>query len=286
MSETIGLLEQWGYAEPRVIGKGAFSEVYCVKDAATGRSFACKVSGEQNMLKRESFFLQKLSHPLFPAFHAYRQWGELAFLVMEYVEGINLKELIALDGPLPEARVIEIAVELAEGLSYLHELTPPILFRDLKPDNIMLGTDGKVKLLDLGSACISGAEKQAITGTPGFAAPEQWVEEAVEGFYSDVYGLARVICYMLIAPREAYAEWELQGSRIMKAKVHRGVALLLEECLRKDYRERIPDMRYFLQKLAPYYSGSRGEILKSEIVSYFHRKNAAEYIFQKNILNG
>ncbi len=286
MPETIELLKQWGYAEPGVIGKGAFSEVYCVKEATTGRSFACKVSREQNMLERESFFLQKLSHPLFPAFHAYRQWGELAFLVMEYVEGINLKELIARDGPLSETRVIEIAVELAEGLSYLHELTPPILFRDLKPDNIMLGTDGKVKLLDLGSACISGTEKQAITGTPGFAAPEQWEKEAVEGFYSDVYGLARVMCYMLIAPRETYTEWELQGSRIMKAKVHRGVARLLEECLRKDYRERIPDMRYFLQKLAPYYSGSRGGILKSEIVSYFHGKNAAEYIFQKNILNG
>lgn len=286
MPKTIGLLKQWGYTEARVIGKGAFSEVYCVKDAATGRSFACKVSEEQNMLKRESFFLQKLSHPLFPAFHAYRQWGEQSFLVMEYVEGINLKELIAREGSLPETRVVEIAVELAEGLNYLHEQTPPILFRDLKPDNIMLDADGRVKLLDLGSACFSGTAKQAITGTPGFAAPEQWEEKAVEGFYSDVYGLARVMCYMLIAPREAYTEWELQGSRLMKAKVHRGVALLLEECLRKDYRERIPDMRFFLQKLVPYYSGSRGGILKAEIVSYFRKKNTAEYIFQKNILNG
>lgn len=283
MKKVIDALMQWGYEIIGSCGEGAFSQVYRVKEVASGSIFACKVSRELNMLRVESEILRKISHPLFPKFRDFRQWNEDAFLFMEYVQGVSLMELVTKGGALPERWAIQIAVPLAEGLEYLHELNPPILFRDLKPDNIMLREDGEVKLLDLGSAGLQGGSKHVITGTPGFAAPEQWEKDGKEGFYSDVYGLARIMCFMLTAPKAAYTEWGTQKVRFAGAQVHHGVVRLLEQCLRRETGERIPDMRYFLQKLEPYYTMRKREILKAEIAACFPIKKDAEYIFQKNI---
>lgn len=283
MKNVMDTLRQWGYEIIGSCGEGAFSRVYCVKEVASGGIFACKVSRELKMLRGESEILRKISHPLFPKFRDFRQWNENAFLFMEYVQGVSLMELVAKGGALSERQAIQIAVLLAEGLEYLHEFNPPILFRDLKPDNIMLREDGKVKLLDLGSAGLQGSSKHVITGTPGFAAPEQWEKDGKEGFYSDVYGLARIMCFMLNAPKAVYTEWGTQKVRFAGVKVHHGVERLLEQCLKREVDERIPDMRYFLQKLEPYYMVRRREILKAEIAACIPIKKDTEYIFQKNI---
>lgn len=265
MNNIADYLGKWGYMSPRLVGEGAFSKVYRVKERASGCIYACKVSDKQEMLRREGETLQRISHPLFPAFHDFRQQEKLAFLFMEFVPGVSLKTLLTGRGALSERRAVEIAVELAKGLEYLHELDPPVLFRDLKPENIMIKENGNVKLLDLGSAGVSDTAKHVITGTWGFAAPEQWERDGSVGSYSDVYGLAKVMYYMM-------------------GKMHRGVKLLLEDCLRQDIRERIPDMRCFLRRLEPYRSGRKGEILKSELSAYLRRGDDTEYIFLKNIL--
>lgn len=280
------IFNQWGYESPCVIGKGAFSQVYRVKEGVTGRLYACKVSKEQEMLRRESLILCRISHPLFPAFHNFRQYGENAFLFMEHVPGVNLKALIARRGPLSEKRTIEITVELAKGLEYLHEQKPPILFRDLKPENIMIREDGSVKLLDLGSAGVFDTAKHVITGTPGFAAPEQWEMTGNVGFYSDVYGLAKVMYYMMTADNSEYFGSGLGNIHNSRIKVHRGVKLLLEDCLRRNVSERIPDMRCFLQRLEPYNNGYWVGIVKSELGAFMRKGNDAEYIFHKNVLIG
>lgn len=284
METIIDILKQWGYEPLQVKGKGAFSQVYCVKEVVTGRIYACKVSEKQEMLCRESILLRKIEHPLFPKFHDYRQGKNYSFLFMEYVSGENLKELIAAQGVLSERRAITIAVELAGGLQYLHELNPPVLYRDLKPDNIMVGDSGEIRLLDLGSADISAPSRRVITGTPGFAAPEQWSMDGKVGFYSDVYGLAEVMYYMMTGTGTGNAYESMVRVRIPGQKVHRGVEILLEECLRRDICERIPDMRYFLQRLKPYYLEDKGTIRKLEIAARFAGKRAGEYVFEKNVL--
>lgn len=286
MEDIINILKQWGYEPSCVIGKGAFSQVYCVKDCTTGSIYACKVSREREMLNRESVLLHRIAHPLFPTYHDFRQCEERAFLFMEYVPGTNLKALIARKGPFSERRTIETAVELAKGLEYLHELNPPVLFRDLKPENIMVREDGRVKLLDLGSAGVFDVGKYVMTGTPGYAAPEQWEVCGNVSFYSDVYGLAKVMYFMMTAENSGDYGSETGRNHISSIKAHRGVKLLLEDCLRRDVRERIPDMRCFLQKLNPYCDGHLAEILKLELSACFRRKGDAEYIFRKNILKG
>lgn len=279
-------LNQWGYKTLEHLGKGAFAQVYLVKKNATGLLYACKVSDKKEMLQRESLILQQITYPLFPVFHDFKQSAQAAYLFMEYVPGANLKTLITKQGALSEKRTIEIAMELAKGLEYLHERKPPILYRDLKPDNIMVKEDGSVKLLDFGSAGQPDTVNHVITGTPGFAAPEQWEAGGNVSFYSDVYGLAKVMYYMLSAEKPESVDCRKGKLKISTRKIHRGVKCLLEDCLRRDTGERIPDMRCFLRRLEPYYNGRRRDVLRSESAACFRKGDVSEYIFQKNILKG
>ncbi len=223
---------EWGYESSCFIGRGSFAEVYRVKECDAGRFWACKVSRQREMLRKESLILQQLEHPLFPRFCDLRETEENVFLFMEYVPGSNVRRLIEKRGKMTQQQVIRIATALAEGLCYLHELRTPILFRDLKPENIIIREDGEVKLLDFGSADLGKSTLHIITGTEGFAAPEQWLDSVNVGNYSDVYALGKVLYFML-------------GN----GKIENWFYNLLEDCVRDDPKERIPDMRCFLSRL-------------------------------------
>lgn len=266
------ILHGWGYVNPCLIGKGAFSQVYRVKERTTGCFYACKVSVEQEMLQREVRMLKNIFHPLFPAFYEIKEQEGISFLFMEYISGRTLRALLAKRGHLSERQVIRISMELAEGLCYLQERNPPIVFRDVKPENIIIREDGRVKLLDMGSAGVLDENRdntyRVITGTPGYAAPEQWQEAGNIGCYSDVYALGKVMYFMLTgnALRDGAAVTADLYSRRLKLK--RGLRRLIEDCLREDVQERIPNMRCFLNQL---------EVKCNTKVSN-------EYIFQKNVI--
>lgn len=174
----------------RLLGKGAFAEAYLAEDSA-GLCFACKVSGRAELLEREAGFQRETDHPLFPVFFDFWRESGKGFLLMEYVPGESLENLIRREGALPVKKVAEIGRQLAEGLGYLHERKEPLLFRDVKPANVMLTPEGSVRLLDFGCVCPQGRNTDR-AGTPGFGAPEQfepgWVQSA-----ADVYGLGRTL---------------------------------------------------------------------------------------------
>ncbi len=223
---------EWGYEGKNLVGEGAFAEVYRVKQSDTGKIMACKVSKEREMLRKEAEILKTVKHPLFPCFYEYREVHEAAFLFMEYIPGMTLQEMVTWRKKLTQKQAIGIATLLAEGLLYLHERMPTILFRDLKPENIMIREDGAVKLLDFGSADMGRSSLHIITGTEGYAAPEQWNDTLHTDKYSDVYALGKVFCFML-------------GD----GKVESWLSDLLEDCVREALKERIPDMRCFLSRL-------------------------------------
>lgn len=145
------------------------------------------------MLRREAEILSRLHHPLFPAYMGYEERGGTGKIVMEYISGRNLGQMIRLRGGFSARQAMRIAEELADGLRYLHERQPPILYRDLKPENIMVCQDGHIKLIDFGCACCQEAQSGERVGTPGFAPPEQLAAGEDAGIYSDVYGLGRTI---------------------------------------------------------------------------------------------
>lgn len=215
-----------------LVGEGAFAKVYAVERPDMGEILACKISRERELLRKEALILQNIRHALFPKFYEYREKADEGYLYMEYVPGRTLEEMVAEQGNLPQERAVEIGTVLAEGLLYLHESTPSILFRDLKPRNIIIGQNGRVKLVDFGSADVDHNYRKVITGTKGYGAPEQWWDFRRVDKCSDVYALGRVMYFML-------------GEQ----KREKWLRDLLEDCVAVKPEERIPDMRCFLAGL-------------------------------------
>lgn len=146
---------------------------------------------------READTLSQLKHSSVPAIFDRFGEGNCHYLVMDYIEGTNLEdELAAQGGSLPESRVIEIARELCDVLSYLHSFRPPIIYRDMKPGNVILTPAGRAVLIDFGIARIFTPQgKATLIGTPGFAPPEQYTGKVDER--SDLYSLAATLHYLL-----------------------------------------------------------------------------------------
>jgi serine/threonine-protein kinase len=196
------------YIIVRPLGKGGMGAVYLVEDARfTGRQLALKEMSEQGIdpvearaaleaFKREAQLLAQLDHANLPKVFDNFSERNRHFLVMEFVPGKTLeKRLEEASGPLPEREVYGYAVQLCDVLDYLHRQQPPIIFRDLKPANIMLKPDGRIKLIDFGIARHfkpgQSKDTQAM-GTPGYAAPEQYGKGQSDA-RTDVYALGATL---------------------------------------------------------------------------------------------
>ncbi|HPZ10548.1 MAG TPA: tetratricopeptide repeat protein, partial [Candidatus Eremiobacteraeota bacterium] len=193
-----------------ILGKGGMGSVYLAEDWLHKEKCAIKEmldnfsSDEErkDAIKRfqnEAQILVNIKHKNIPRIIDYFVENNCYYLVMKYIEGKNLQEIIMerKDGKFTEGEVIDLGVKLCDVLSYLHEQKPdPIVFRDIKPANIMFENNGNIMLIDFGIAKILQPRKAGtITGTPGFASPEQY-----QGFaypVSDIYSLGATLYYLL-----------------------------------------------------------------------------------------
>src|ERR1700730_8190726 len=195
----------------QTIGQGGMAAVYQARDTRRGTSCAIKEmslstvqpnerpQAIQNFLA-EASILSRLKHPNLPAFTDFFTEGTRHFLVMEYIDGSTLDELLeANHGPFSERRVLGWARQLSDVLEYLHNQQPPIIFRDLKPANIMLTRTGRIKLIDFGIARLfrnTNSQDTQLLGTPGFAPPEQYGKTQTDE-RSDIYSLAITLFQLL-----------------------------------------------------------------------------------------
>lgn len=218
------------YRLRQLLGKGAFSEVYLAADEK-GNSYACKISENSGLLMREAAFQREIRHFLFPKYVDAWQKDGKGWLIMEYVQGETLERIVRRNGFFTAKQTAEIGRQLAEGLSYLHERQEPLLFRDIKPANVILEKNGRVKLLDLGCVCHVG-EKGSAAGTPGFGAPEQFEAGSIQGTAADVYGLGQTLAAM--------------AGKTCDKKLRE----VIRRCIMKMPEERLPDMRYVEELLS------------------------------------
>lgn len=195
----------------RTIGQGGMAAVYQAQDTRRGTLVAIKemslstVSTNerpqaiQNFL-HEARILSRLNHPNLPAFTDFFTEGARHFLVMEYIDGSTLEDLLELNnGPFSEPRVLGWARQLCDVLEYLHYQQPPVIFRDMKPGNVMLTRSGRIKLIDFGIARLfrnSGSQDTQLLGTPGFAPPEQYGGAQTDE-RTDIYSLAMTLFQLL-----------------------------------------------------------------------------------------
>ncbi|MFD8011297.1 protein kinase [Streptomyces sp. NPDC058955] len=188
------------------IGHGGMGEVYEGLDRVLDRRVAVKVirSGlsTEDMRRRflrEAQVLARIAHPNTVTVYDAGEFAERPYLVMEYLQGISLQDLIG-EGPLDEQVVRAVAAEMCEGLSAAHEAG--VLHRDVKPSNVHLSRRGRVVLHDFGIASLLEADTGTLTapgvivGTPAYMSPEA-VRGAATGTYSDLYGLGVCMYEML-----------------------------------------------------------------------------------------
>jgi hypothetical protein len=211
------------YRIVRLLGSGGFGAVYLAEDVRLGRAVAIKEMDvarlgpderpvAEQLFEREARMLASLDHPGLTRVWDYFQVEQRAFLVMEYVPGQTLRELlIKRGGPLDEPFVIECALQLCAVLHYLHTRRPQVIFRDLKPANVMVvepapGTDAgsspqepTFRLIDFGIARLFKPEQAGdtlIIGTPGYAPPEQYGQGQTDQ-RSDIYSLGATLHQLL-----------------------------------------------------------------------------------------
>lgn len=128
-------LNERGYRDPVFVGKGSFAKVYRVRDEK--RDFqACKISKVTEQWEQECRNSREICHPLFPAYREHWTDGEWGYLVMEFWDGCDLRKMLDRRGRLSPGQAARIALQITEGLQYLHERPHPFLYRDLKPENI------------------------------------------------------------------------------------------------------------------------------------------------------
>lgn len=148
----------------------------------------------------EAKILWGLNHPNLPTLEGFFSENGSYFLVMEYIDGDTLENYLERKGsPFPERRVLEWARQLCDVMQYLHSQRPPIIFRDMKPGNIMLSRSGQIKLIDFGIARFfrpTHTQDTQILGTPGYAPPEQY-GKAQTDVRSDVYALGMTLFHLL-----------------------------------------------------------------------------------------
>ena len=188
------------YEVLREIGKGGMSVVYLVMDTHLKVNWALKEvrrDGIKNYevirqgLVVETDMLKKLNHPHLPRIIDDIDTADSFLIVMDYIEGSSLQKLLKTEGAQSEERVVKWGKQLCDVLGYLHRQNPPIIYRDMKPEHVIL-QDNFVRLIDFGiSVRKSEAAKAKPLGTKNWAAPEQLKGGELDE-RCDVYGVCRV----------------------------------------------------------------------------------------------
>jgi serine/threonine protein kinase len=206
-----GLVLRARYEVDSVVGEGAMAVVYRIRDLRDGGVRALKtldldeipeqeVEEARALFEREARFLYGLNHPGFPQVTDYFTEGDLCCQVMDLIAGETLEARVEREGPLGEDEVVRLADELCLHLQFLHRHPAgPIVYRDLKPSNVMLADDGAVHLVDFGIARVykpGDPRDTQFLGTPGYAAPEQYGGRQSSPA-SDVYALGATLRFAL-----------------------------------------------------------------------------------------
>lgn len=201
----------------RQIAAGGMSNVYLAEDSRLNKKWAVKKMKSDLFLSKDSdsrnrmeiSILSRLDCAYLPRIVDFIEEEDYTYIVMDYVAGQPLNKVLKEEGCLPLQQVYEIGKQLCKALMYLHSLTPPVIYRDLKPGNIMIREDGDIRLIDFGIAKeyhSNGAPDTTALGTKEYAAPEQFGDARGKGIYktderTDIYSLG-VTLYEMVNGRK------------------------------------------------------------------------------------
>src|SRR5712691_7817671 len=252
------------YSLERELGRGGMGVVYLAREVRLDRPVAIKLlppSKASDPHLRERFLREartaaKLSHPNVISIHAVEEIGGFVFFAMAYIEGETLTERVRRRGPLAPSEASRVLRDVAWALAYAHG--QGVIHRDVKPDNILLESGGRVLVADFGIAgVVAGAGAIAsgeVIGTPEFMSPEQALGEVVDA-RSDLYSLGLVGFFALSGtlPFEGEQATEVLAKQVTEPApplasvapgVPRRIAQAIDRCLSKDRDDRPEGLRF------------------------------------------
>lgn len=249
------------------IGEGGMSIVYLAMDLRLNKQWAVKEMKpgfdrefSRKILGTEAQVLRSADHPVLPRIVDILEEGGSFYIIMDYIEGRTMDLVLLREGAQPQEQVIEWGKQLCEALDYLHRGNPPVIYRDMKPSNIMKKPDGSIKLIDFGTAKEFRQDYSHDTtalGTRGYAAPEQFGDGTGKGLgrtdaRTDIYCLGATLYHMVTGRSPAEPPYEVRPIRELNPALSGGLEAILLKCTRADPGERFQSCGELLQALRHY----------------------------------
>ena len=246
----VGSLVDGKYRILQKIGQGGMSVVYLARNERANKTWAIKEVRKDGVhdfevvkqgLVAEIDMLKKLNHPHLPSIIDVIDGYDSFLIVMDYIEGNPLDKALAATGAQSQENVINWAKQLCDVLGYLHSRKPPIVYRDMKPSNVMLKSDGNVVLIDFGTAREYKSQNVADTtclGTRGYAAPEQFGGMGQTDARTDIYCLGATIYHLVTGHNPCMPPYEIRPIREWNPMLSEGLEQIIIKCTQSNPADR------------------------------------------------
>lgn len=247
----IGSIIDGKYKILNKVGQGGMSVVYLAMNEKANKQWAIKEVRKDGvkdfeLIKQglivETDMLKKLSHPSLPSIVDVIEDDNTFLIVMDYIQGNPLSKTLEEYGAQSQENVVEWAKQLCDVLGYLHSRNPPIIYRDMKPANVMLKPDGSITLIDFGTAREYKSKNIADTtclGTIGYAAPEQFGGMGQTDARTDTYCLGATLYHLVTGMNPCEPPYEIKPIRQINPALSNGLEKIIMKCTQRD-----PDARY------------------------------------------
>lgn len=237
------------YKVVKCIGEGGEGHVFLGRDEDLHRPVAIKEvsvwkeQGKEDGIVQEAHILRQLKHPMLPVIYDLLREDGIWYLVMEYIQGITLQEYVEKSGCVEEKQVRAWTEQLLDILCYLHTRKPPVIYRDLKPQNVMVCSDNNLRLIDFGAAYRRnfGERETRMAATPGYSAPEQFgrVGQGISADErSDIYAFGMLLYFMATGADPAKPPYVSLSVREYQPLLGDWLEWMIRRCIRENPAER------------------------------------------------
>lgn len=260
----IGSLVDGKYKILNKVGQGGMSVVYLAMNEKANKQWAIKEVRKDGIkdfevvkqgLVVETDMLKRLSHPSLPSIIDVIEDENTFLIVMDYIQGNPLSKTLEEYGAQPQEYVIEWAKQLCDVLGYLHTRTPAIIYRDMKPANVMLKPDGNVTLIDFGTAREYKEKNLADTtclGTVGYAAPEQFGGMGQTDARTDIYCLGATLYHLVTGMNPCEPPYEIKPICQVNPSLSNGLERIILKCTQRNPEDRYQSCAELMYALEHY----------------------------------
>ncbi|MBU3180226.1 serine/threonine protein kinase [Clostridium psychrophilum] len=262
------------YEVIKTLGKGGMGTVYLCENTIIGNLWAIKEVTKNSKhidILTEAIILKNLNHPgirrIVDIFYA----SNNLYMVQDYVDGQTLKEYVMVNGRIETKKVCQITLDLCDIIGYLHNQNPAIIYRDIKPSNIMITPSEKVVLIDFGISKVykSDTEKDTMSaGSNGYAAPEQYGSGTCCA-QTDIYGIGMLI-YFMVKGRTPYTGIEPLLDENYETYINDNLKKIVQKCVKIDINDRYTSVEVLkkeILKVAKDDSCGKVIVLAAQIIS-------------------